>query len=390
MGGAAARPPTGLLTATMALAPAPVYALTALSPVVLTLAGVTEREIGLMIATAFAVSALASVPAGRAVDRFGARPLIIAIATCTTVALAALAIWPSTVALVFAVVVSGLAQGIANPATNKVIATAGDVAARPRAVGAKQSGVPLSQLTIGATTPLLGEVVGLSGALAVLLVVSALIAGWAATVPMESGPTRTLSMPTPMSQGMPFLLTLAFFSGAAAQATNAYLPMFGHRELGMSAAAAGSVVAVVGGLGIIGRLLWTRVYGNAAAGRFVLPAVTSAGTSSAFVLLLATTQGGAGLYWLGLSVHALSTLAVTGVLFLTAMDAVPLAGVGRVTGYIGICQFAGFAAGPAAMGLLVSSPGGYVAGWTFVAACSGLSLVLALVSRPALKIRRFR
>jgi hypothetical protein len=114
----------------------------------------------------------------------------------------------------------------------------------------------------------------------------------------------------------------------------------------MPATVAGSTIAVVGGLGVAGRIWWAWAYGRAV--RFpVLPVVTGLGTSAAVLLLLASATPGTASFSVGLVLHAACAMAMPEVLFLAAISAVRPAAAGRVSGYVASCQFSGFAAGPA-------------------------------------------
>ncbi|QDC25692.1 MFS transporter [Georgenia yuyongxinii] len=103
-------------------------------------------------------------------------------------------------------------------------------------------------------------------------------------------------------------------------------------------------------------------------------------TASA-TLAVSASLGASGAYWIAAVIHAFTTLAITGVVVLSVMQAVPPASVGETSGLVGLCQFAGFAAGPPVMGAL-SAGYGLRAGWVFVGACSAMSVALALLGAP--------
>jgi MFS family permease len=195
--------------------------------------GLSAREFGFMVGLAFAVSALTSVPAGPAVDAIGGRILIVAIGALTAAGIAVLAASPTPATLLFAVLVAGLTQGMANPATNLVIAATAEESIRPRAMGIKQSGVPISALAAGGL-PLLVDHLGIPTALGVVAVVAASVAIWSLVSDVGTAlppAWQRLSADVPLRAIAP-LLTMSFCSGAAAHGTNTYLPLFAHSSLG--------------------------------------------------------------------------------------------------------------------------------------------------------------
>ncbi|WP_269142592.1 MFS transporter [Georgenia yuyongxinii] len=264
------------------------------------------------------VATLASLPAGHAVDRLGSRVLLTVIPTLTAAALAFFVLDLSLVSLGVVVLVSGVAQAAANPATNRSFAGSPDHFARARTMGIKQSGIPASQFVVGAGLPPLAALVGLRMALVPLLVASVVIALWArrrAVGARLRASERSSRTRTAMPAAVWPLLGVSFFAGVATQATNAFLPLFAHADLGLSPSVAGSVVAVVGGIGILGRFFWTWQFGRTRHRRRTLPLLALGGVTASAMLAVSASLGASGAYWIAAVIHASTTLAITGVVF---------------------------------------------------------------------------
>ncbi|ONK09874.1 MFS transporter [Streptomyces sp. MP131-18] len=369
-----------MLTAAMGLGPASLYAVTALSPQLLPVLGAGERLLGLAVGASFAVASLASAAAGAAVDRHGGVLFIRLIAVFSALTAVLLTVQVSTATLVLAVAVAGLAQAAANPATNEIIARAAPRQGRARAVGLKQSGVPGSQLLAGAALPPIAALGGVRWAFAALALTAVVLV--VPALRMRAGPPVRRAVRggrVPLSRQVRIVLGVSFCSGATTQATNAYLALFAHGSLGLGATAAGAGMAVVGGVGIAGRVLWTRAHAAARRPPLVLTVLTAGGLAASVLLLAAAAFGAIALFWAAVVVHALCAMAVPGVVFLTVMDLVPAHAIGTVSGYVGICQFAGFAGGPLLAGLMVGAVG-YPAVWTAVAGLGAVALLLAVAA----------
>ncbi|GIG88624.1 hypothetical protein Pen02_35600 [Plantactinospora endophytica] len=137
------------LTVSMAVGPLTVYSLTALGPLVVADLGLSGARFGFLATLVFVVAALLSGVAGAAVDRFGTRAPLLAVYLTAGSALAALAVARSYEWLLVAVAVSGVAQSLANPVTNQLIAEQVPEGRRGALTGVKQGGVQLSQIFAG-------------------------------------------------------------------------------------------------------------------------------------------------------------------------------------------------------------------------------------------------
>lgn len=415
-----------VLTATMAVGPLLTHSLSAMSPLVIADLELTETQFGLLATTTFFVAALTAVRTGRWADRLSARTLLVVMFGGAALAMLLTAAAPGYAVLLVAMVLSGLGQVMANPATNRLIRLHVPAARRASWLGIKQAGVQASQLVAGLTFPALGLLLGwrtavLVAAGAVLLL---LVHGWWTVPDNHPGapagrPSLTASrswttMParswaalrsrtaprsrraqTPSSRSaraaarppMPGVVrayaAAAALTGLGAQAANVYLPLYAHRELGLDVVTAGATVSVSALVGIASRVLWARVMDRPRADGFVLLAGMALGAAaSAVLLILAPLHPGlAWTVWPAAVLHGGAALAVSVVVMSAAMRAVPADRVGASTGVVTMGLYAGFCAGPLVLGGLLQLTGSFAVGWTVVLVCYLACAALAVLVR---------
>jgi len=139
----------------------PVFLLGGQSVLVAAELGFDAGGLGLAVSAFFAVSALASVPTGRLVERFG--PTIttragILLAAGSLLGVAALA--RSYLALVLFLLIGGVANGLAQLGSNLSLARHVPPRRQGLAFGVKQAAVPAATLLAGVAVPALGLTVG--------------------------------------------------------------------------------------------------------------------------------------------------------------------------------------------------------------------------------------
>lgn len=358
---------TALLTSAMAFSMVQLFLIGALGPRLVGELGISPTVLGLTTTAGFGTAALLSPVAGRLVDRVGPRRCLVALLLLAAVSLALIGAAPGAVVLLAAVALGGLAQALANPATNKVILAAFPAERRGAVTGLKQSGVQAGAFVAGLPLSLLAAGVGWRGAVWTAAGAAALAAGWAALV-LPPDPPRIGAGPRSASLTRGAVGRLAGFSmllGCGIASVNTYLALFGSQRLGLAPTAAAALVAVLGVAGIVGRVGWSRTAGRP--GRAgTLPGLLAAGAVGA-ALLLALALVLPLLVWPGavaVGAFAVSANAVSMVLVL--QSAAP-GRAGQDSALVSAGFFAGFAVGPPLFGALVSARG-YGPGWLLVAA----------------------
>lgn len=395
-----------VLTATMAVGPLLTHSLSAMSPLVIADLELTEAQFGLLATTTFFVAAVTAVRTGRWADRLAARTLLVVMFGGAALAMLLTAAAPGYAVLLAAMVLSGLGQVMANPATNRLIRLHVPAGRRASWLGIKQAGVQASQLVAGLTFPALGLLLGWRTAVLVAVgaVLLLLVHGWwtvpdnhpgtpvarpsrttspsGTTTPFRSRAAGAAARP-PMPGAVRAYAAAAALTGLGAQAANVYLPLYAHRELGLDVVAAGATVSVSALVGIASRVLWARVMDRPGADGFVLLAGMALGAAaSAVLLILAPLHPGlAWAVWPAAVLHGGAALAVSVVVMSAAMRAVPADRVGASTGVVTMGLYAGFCAGPLALGGLLQLTGSFAVGWGVVLVCYLACAALAVLVR---------
>lgn len=384
----------GTLAGTMGLGPLPLFALMALSPLVIPELELSRTAFGSVTTLAFGVGMLGSVLAGRLVDRVGARRVGLGLLGASSAAIAVIAGAQSFAWLVGAAVLCGVAQAASNPATNVLLTTEAPPSLRGTLMGIKQSGVQMGQFLAGATLPALAVVVGWRvSALAALVLVAAILVLLVATAPpttpasarpaagRSAGTASPASDPSSRRAGSPaWLLAYTFLVAVVIQAVNAYIPLYGFEDVGLSAAAAGSAVGVIGVIGVAARIGVGWSSGRLASPETLLLAVAIAG-SGAMLAVAASAVVGPALLWLGVATYAATALSANVLVMTTLLTTVEQGRMGRASGVLQMALFGGFATGPLAFGGLVDLTASYVLGWLVVAGLLAAAAVVAGIGR---------
>lgn len=239
------------------LAALPVFLLGALSVLVREELHFTEALLGAAVSTFFGASALVAGPGGQLGERIGARRGLTVAAIGSASALLGIAAFVRSWAhLVAFLAIGGIANAVAQPASNLAIARAVPATRQGLAYGLKKAAVPSASLLAGAAVPVVGLTIGWRWAFALgatgMILVLLTLPGRTAFALGESGhpdPTDVVSRP---------LVTLAVAAGFGAAAGNAvtafYVPSL--VDSGFSAGSAGLWLAVGSVCGIGGRVLW--------------------------------------------------------------------------------------------------------------------------------------
>ena len=372
----------GVATAAMAASMLALYAVSALGPALADDLQLPRSALGALVTATFSEACVASLVVGGVVDVSGPRRGLLWLAALVLAGLLAAALAPGYGALLVALAVAGLAQALANPVTNLLVAARVPGPKRALAIGIKQSGVQLAAFAAGLALPPLAAVAGwrVGMAAAAALPAALLIVVWRA-VPAETsrqpaGPWWRWRRPSPRIAG---LMGFSLFLGTGLAIVNTYLPLYASQQLGLPGAAAGSVLASFGGAGLVARVLWTRVADRLADVTAALLWLSLAAAGCTLLLPLADGHG-TWLVWAG---------AIGGGATATGAHAVSMLAVvrhGGATGHasalVSLGFFGGFVVGPTGAGLLADRAG-WGAAWFIVAvAFTGAAAAGALLALP--------
>jgi predicted MFS family arabinose efflux permease len=359
-------------------------AMAALGPLIVSDLQLSAAEFGLLWFVTFGSAAISSIFVGTLCDHTELRFIMVGIFTGSLIALAVAGNAHSRQWLMWAAVLAGLAQSSANPATNALIAGIVPPSQRGIVLAIKQSGVQISQFLAGVALPSLAVLWGWRPAVLSLSLVPVL--GILITyhcVPKSKQMRRSERLKAPALHSVViWLIPYAFLMGIAIQATNVYLPLYANAELGLSVRRAGFLVAVLGGVGFLARLAWGVVVNRITEIRKALVWLAVAASVSV-VSFRGAAMVGEWLLWVGVVTFSVSALAANVLIVILIVRTVPMAEVGRSTGYVWMGLFCGFMLGPISFGILVDTQGGYGAGWSALG-----SITLALVILVAVWTRQ--
>jgi predicted MFS family arabinose efflux permease len=365
------------LALTMGVGPLALYGLSATAPMVIEDLGLSRAQFGSLGTVAFLVAAVSSALLGQYVDRHAARSVMIVLYIGAALAFLTAAAANSFPLLLVAVAISGCAQSLSNPVTNRLISTWIPPGGRGLLMGVKQAGVQMSQLVAGLALPTVALLLGWRVALGVCVVAAAAGLWLAFRFPSRDAEQAAGEGGRRPASGLPtsvwWLMAYALLTGAGLHASNMYLPLFSYEELELSATVAGFTAAVVGGVGLVARIGFGHAADRMQRPHWALSALAAVAALGAMSLLASSLTGQPSLMWLGAVVFGASGIATNVVVMLALIRVTPLQVVGTASGLVAIGLYSGFAIGPISFGLIVDAAGSYELGWlsvviTYVAA----------------------
>ncbi|HYJ70041.1 MAG TPA: MFS transporter [Nocardioidaceae bacterium] len=370
-------------TSCITLAAVPVFLLGALAVFIRDELRFDETQLGVAASLYYLTAALSATPGGRIVERIGEHRGIALAASGTTVAMLAIAAladsWADVVACMM---LAGLANGFALPATNLGLARRIPPGRRGMAFGIKQSSGTLATLLSGAAVPILALTVGWRWAFAAAGAAGLPLIVWG----IAGRPGRTGSAVRerhPIPTGPLVVLAAAGACGVVAGSSLASFYVESAVAQGIFSGTAGTLLAVGSVVGVAGRVGWGWLGDHCGSAEFrVMSGLLAVGavgfillgaaTSSARLLLATLLIFGMGWAWPGLFNFAVSE----------RIPAAPAA----ATGVIGTGLFAGGIVGPVGFGLLVHHAS-YRSAWSAVAATLLAAGVLVLIGGSWLQRR---
>jgi predicted MFS family arabinose efflux permease len=349
----------------------PGFAFGALGPFLVDDFDLSRSSLGLLTTLFFAVGGILSLIAGPMVDRFGGRTVMLGAFGVIGITILAIAGSPSYPLLLFSAAFGGASIAAANPTTNKLVAVHVPPGQRGVIMGFKQSGVQIGAFAAGAVLAplaawlgwrvalLLAAAVPLLGALGTLVVVPADRAG----TPSSHAKSEQQA---PMDNAVWWLTAYAFLMGSGVSAVTAYLPLYAVERLDFSIQTAGAVAALIGLVGIAGRIVWGFVSERRSG--FVWPLLMMAAGAVASVLLMMAAEGNSVLVWLGALLMGATAVTWNAVGMLAVIAMTGPAAAGRASGYVLFGFYGGFVISPLLFGTIVDNTERYDVAWSIVAA----------------------
>lgn len=334
-----------------------------------------ETQLGAAASLYYLASAGCSVPGGWLSERLGARRSVALAAAGTVVASLGIAVLArSWLVLVLFLMLAGVSNAIALPATNLAVARSVSPQRQGVAFGLKQSSGPFATLAAGVAVPLLGLTVGWRWAF---------VAAAAAAVPLilfggiraDRRPRRATRQDGDVRTGPLVVLALAAACAVVAGSSLGAFYVQSAVARGVSAGTAGTLLAVGSVLGVLARIGWGWVGDRRRSLHF--PMVTWLLTAGALGFALLGAAENAGLLLLATVLVFCTGWAWPGLFNFAVVDRNPAAPA-AATGITATGQFAGGIVGPLGFGVLVEHSS-YLIGWLAMAAAMALAGVLIQV-----------
>jgi len=359
----------GVLTVAMTAGSLMQFTLGAIGPFVVQDLDVSVASMGLLTSAFFVVATVGSWVAGGLTDRMGSRRALLLVFVASAVSFTVFSLARSYVLLLIAVLLAGLALSFSNPATNEVIGERVGAERRGTIIGAKQSGVQLSALLAGAVVPAVASLV--SWRLAVLafagLVLVALVVALYVVPPVVAAPEAAgvRSGSVWKHPDVRWLVSYGFFTGAGYAAVTAYLPLYAVSAVSMPEIQAGLLLASIGAVGIVARLVWARHIDRSPVERtpafFAIIAMCSA---AALGMVVAAEGLGAWVLWPAAILFGTTTAAWNSLAMVAALRRKGDWSTARASGLVVSGYYGGLLVSPALFGALLGTGEDYARGWT--------------------------
>lgn len=347
--------------------------------------GLTRAQLGFIVALNTILGGVVSPLAGRFVDRVGGGSAMSTLLLLAAAAFAITAVAPTYAVLLVAAVVGGIAQALANPATNKVIAYRYPPRLRANVTGIKQSGVQFAIFFGGISLPSMAEWLGWRWAVGSVVVVTLVGAVWLniARQGISSGRGDVgTTISNVWSGAVPWLTGYGFLLGFAGSAVF-FLPLFAEEELGQSVQVGGFAIAAVGITAVVGRVVWARFAERGGRYRATLGFLAFLAVVGSWFFTLADTS--ILFMWAGAILTGAGASSWNSVGMLAVIDKTDATDTGAASGWVLLGFLIGLGIGPPIFGQTYDAAGSYMTMWVIAAALAlcawGVMVAWAVVDR---------
>lgn len=367
MSGATAHPSslagfTSLTVMAMGMPMMVFYAIGILGPSLIDDLAISREQLGWLTASTFGFAAILSPWAGAWVQRIGSRAGLRVLFLLVGLSFSLMALLPGFGGLITALLFCGVAQSLANPATNQAIAHAVPATRKAGIVGLKQSGVQASALLAGVALPPLVVLWGWRGALAVWVPLALLMAVSVARL-VPASPAADHPPALSVKRPNTWLSTLMAIQLCAGLALSSFMTFLGVHadQLGMSARSIGALVACFGIMGILSRVLLTPL-GARLRDESVLLGTLFVLASIALAALRQSSAEQHWLVWTGVIGMGLTVVATNAIAMSMLLRDQRFGSAAPSAAMLSVGFFGGFAFGPPAFGWLLAR-GGFSLAW---------------------------
>ncbi len=340
--------------------------------------------LGYLVMSSFGLAAVLSLCAGAIVDYIGSRSALLVLFYAIATAFTLIALAENFYGLVVAAAICGIAQALANPVTNLLIAQQIPSEKKAKVVGLKQSGVQLAALFAGLVLPAIAFHYGWRTAFSIIVPVAVLF-GITTLLIIPKQHTRagkgvTFSAPTSL---LLWLMGTQFCVGIALSAFVTFLPTFASQQ-GMPLFWADMLIAVLGIMGMFSRIMLTPMGAKLKDESLLLFGLIAI-AACAMAITMHTDPESHWRLWVG-AVGVGLTAVGTNAIAMSMLIRDPAFGpVTTASSYVSFAFFSGFALGPPLYAALSGYSGNLLLSWgalisVLCAACM-MTVILASVRR---------
>ncbi len=371
-----------VLTWSMAIGMLAQLALGALAPFILADLGISRTQFGVLSTVYFAVGSGGSLIAGPLVDQLGGRRMTVALFVIGGLGLAGLGMGASLLAMGIAAGFAGVATAVSNPVTNQLISVHLPRGQQGFTTGIKQSGVGVAALLSGIIYPPLGLTVGWRAA----LVLSGLVALGGAVAALailpkserqQAAGRKGIAREQFRSPTVRWLAAYALMMGAAGSVTMAFLVLYGVESLELSESVAGASSAVMGGVGLVARIMWGRITERSSHPVRLLQVLALLAAVAQVLIWAAVSVGVWGL-WVGVMLYGATAMGWNSVAMLMLVRRIGPRASGTASGIVQATFYTGYVFAPLLFGWSVDATEAYNLGWALVTLIYLGSFVLML------------
>jgi predicted MFS family arabinose efflux permease len=376
---------SGMLLVTMAISTLAFFALAVIASEIQDEFEISKLQIGLLAAANTGVGGVLAPAGGRLSDRLGGRRSMGAVLLVSGTAAILIALAHTYLILLLGMALAGTTQGLANPSTNKAIATGIASSQRGILTGVKQSGVQLSVFASGFLMPWITDSYDWRTGIWLIAALSfAAIPGlFLITELPDSGHLDQSETAQRSSTRLPVFVTqvaiFGFLLGTVGGGLGRFLPLFAEEAAGFSPAAAGQVFGLAGLVAIPTRITSGVLLDRGVSARLMLT-VMAIGGSVAVVSILLASSGHSGFLWAG---TVLSGLTLGSWNTAANLSMIREGGnAGRATGRLMLGFLLGTTIGAPMVGWSIDAFDSYTPAW-LVSAAMALAGAVVVSRQPA-------
>lgn len=359
------------------------YAIGILGPYLINDLKISYQQLGWLTASTFGLAAFLSPWAGALVQQVGTRNSLIGIFLLVGLSFSLTAVLPGFTGLVAALLFCGIAQAIANPATNQAIAESIPASRKSVIVGLKQSGVQASALMAGLLLPSMTSALSWRGSLAIWapysLLMALLVTQWVPAKPIHTRSNYSFQVCTPNIR-LTILTSIQFCTGLVLSSFITFFGLYAN-QLGASATQIGTMVSSFGLMGILSRVVLTPI-GNKLKDETVLLGSLFLLAGLALLIMRQANEQRHWPLWVGVLGMGLTLVATNAIAMSMLLRDREFGTAAESAGILSAGFFLGFAISPPTFGCLLANTDGFevtLLGLISILALGG-SLCLLLVS----------